>query len=193
MATHKVDPDSIEILNTISFGDADELNELKAFLFRENIRIEMEKKELEELKKEVLDAKARLRNESDEVNKQIVIERKRLKDEQLFFSKKMEILKNGFEALEADRKALENSRKQFERERYSYSYDSKKSYNFSDDSIVVLFKGVNSLLSLKKRYKDLLKIFHPDNMSGDHEMVTIITAEYERIKNEMEYSFKSVK
>ncbi|MCQ2080104.1 MAG: hypothetical protein MJZ11_00505 [Lachnospiraceae bacterium] len=188
MATHKVDPDSIEILNTISFGDADELNELKAFLFRENIRIEMEKKELEELKKEVLDAKARLRNESDEVNKQIVIERKRLKDEQLFFSKKMEILKNGFEALEADRKALENSRKQFERERYSYSYDSKKSYNSSDDSIVVLFKGVNSLLSLKKRYKDLLKIFHPDNMSGDHEMVLAINQIYEELKKNYESS-----
>lgn len=186
MATHNVGQDSQDILNTINFGSVDELNELKAFLFRESIRIEMEKKELEEMKASVLDAKNRLRVESDEVNNQIVIERKRLKDEQLFFSKKMEILKNGFEALEADRKALQNARRQFEQERYYYNDETKKRYN--EDTVVVFFKGVNSLLSLKKRYKDLLKIFHPDNMSGDHDMILAINQVYEELKKNYDNS-----
>lgn len=186
MATHKVDQTSQEIINTITFGNSDELNELKAFLFKENIRIEMEKRELEELKASVLDAKERLRAESDEVNNQIVIERKRLKDEQLFFAKKMDILKNGFESLEADRKALDNARKQFEQERYSYSGTVKRMQN--DDLAVYLFQGVNSLLALKKRYKDLLKIFHPDNMGGDHEMVLSINQIYDELRKNYENS-----
>lgn len=35
-------------------------------------------------------------------------------------------------------------------------------------------------------YKDLMKMFHPDNVTGDHEMVQIITREYEELKKAYE-------
>lgn len=35
--------------------------------------------------------------------------------------------------------------------------------------------------SLKKRYKALLKIYHPDNMHGDKELLQAINTEYERL------------
>lgn len=186
MASVEVSASSCEFIDTLLNGNQDELSELKAFLFRENIRIENEKRELEELKERVFADRERLRNESDEVNNQIVIERKRLKEEQLFFDKKMEILKNGFAALEADKKALENARRQFEYERSAYSGTVRR---IQDDEIALtLFQGVTNILSLKKRYKDLLKIFHPDNMGGDHEMVLAINQVYEELKKNYDSS-----
>lgn len=190
MASIKVDASSQDFIGKILDGSLDELNELKTFLFKENIRLETEKKELEALKQKVFDDRERLRRESDEVSNRIVIERKRLKEEQVFFDKKMEILKNGFAALEADRKALNNARKQFEYER-SINREAPYSKSVSKDSeeiAVSLFKGVNSLLSLKKRYKDLLKIFHPDNMGGDHDMVLAINQVYDSLKKNYEGS-----
>lgn len=190
MATYKIDQESNKFEETLVSGSLDELNELKAFLFKENIRIEMEKRELEELKNKVIEDRERLRNESDEVNNKIVVERKRLKQEEMFFDKKMAILKNGFEALEADRKALQKARKEFEYEKAGYS--KKQSFTSNIEECILLFRGVNSLLSLKKRYKDLLKIFHPDNMSGDHEMVLMINQVYEKLKKNYENSSSKI-
>lgn len=188
MATINVDDSSQEFIKKIVTGSEEDLNELKAFLFKENIRIEAEKNRLEDLKQKIIEDRQRLQKESDEVNNRIVVERKRLKEEQLFFDKKMEILTNGFASLEADRKAFNNARKQFEYERSLFSQPSVNHSKYSDDFAVNLFMGVNSLLSLKKRYKDLLKIFHPDNMGGDHEMVLAINQVYEDLKKNYESS-----
>lgn len=43
----------------------------------------------------------------------------------------------------------------------------------------VYFAGVNNLKSLKKRYHDLLKIYHPDNQNGDSTVSKQIQEEYE--------------
>ena len=37
-------------------------------------------------------------------------------------------------------------------------------------------------LALKKRYKDLIKIYHPDNLDGDTGTIQEINREYERLK-----------
>lgn len=186
MATVYVDEESQEFEKILIDGTLDELSELKSFLFKENIRIELQKKELEELRASVIADRKRLHEESREVNQKIVVERKRLKDEELFFSKKMDILKNGFQSLEADRKALENAKKQFEAERLSFSSRAKRIE--SEENVSVLFQGVNNYMSLKKRYKDLLKIYHPDNMNGDNEMVLTINQIYDDLKKTYENS-----
>lgn len=186
MATYEVNESSQQFEKTLADGSLDELNELKAFLFKENIRIEMEKRELEELKKKVFEDRQRLRDESEDINKKIVSERARLKQDALFFEKKMDILKNGFESLEADRKALEKARKQFEQDRTRIGDSVKQLKN--EEMAVFMFQGVNSLLALKKRYKDLLKIFHPDNMGGDHDMVLKINKTYEELRRNYEES-----
>ena len=38
------------------------------------------------------------------------------------------------------------------------------------ENVKIFFKGVEDTASLKKRYKALLKIYHPDNMHGDKEL-----------------------
>lgn len=184
MATYEVNEESQEFERILVEGSLDELNELKSFLFKENIRIEMEKKELSDLKNKIFEDRERLRQESDDINREIVTQRSRLKQEELFFEKKMDILRNGFESLEADKRALDKARKQFEADRVSLGSSVKHLKN--EEVAVFLFQGVNSYLSLKKRYKDLLKIFHPDNMAGDHEMVLTINQIYEELKKSYE-------
>jgi len=176
-------------------GSEEELNELKRFLFQENIRLTVKMKELNELQNKFLKEKLQFQDEMKTINMRIVNERKRLKDEELFFDKKMEILKSGFEQLESDKRKFEIEKNAYENSRNDASnrYFNDFSYSDSLDLKNTLFAGVNNPLALKKRYRDLLKIFHPDNLCGDTEVVSYINKEYERIKKEIDYPFKSVK
>ncbi len=186
MSTHYVDYGTQQFEKNLVNGSPEELNELKAFLFKENIRLEMLKRELEELKQSVIEDRKRLHDESDEVHQKILSERKRLKQEEMFYEKKLDILKTGFQSLEADRKALEIAKKQFERDRVEFTGSVRRMRD--EESAAVLFQGVTNFMSLKKRYKDLLKIFHPDNMNGSHEMVLTINQMYEDLKKSYENS-----
>lgn len=144
---------------------ADELKTAKLWLFQENVRLENERRELEE------------------ANRRIALEKKRLKEENLFFEKKMTILQNGFRQLDEDRRALDRQKKALERERTSRFLEEKNGL-LPEDAAKLLFRGVNNPLALKKRYKDLLKIFHPDNLFGDEELVQLINREYMRRRRE---------
>ena len=52
------------------------------------------------------------------------------------------------------------------------------------ESVRLFFTGVSNMLTLKKRYRDLIKIFHPDNLAGDTEIIQRINREYENLKRE---------
>lgn len=155
------------------------LKELKLFLFKENIRLENEKREILEAKDKLIRERAQFRTEMDLLNHKIVIEKKMLKDETLFFEKKMQILKDGFIQLDQDRKQLERERSRFELEKRGWENDN--SYT-TEDAAAVLFRKATNPLALRKRYKDLMKIFHPDNLFGDAELVQMINREYEKRK-----------
>lgn len=171
-------------------GDEQALNELKRFLFEENIRLSLRQKEMDEMVKKFNEERTAFMNEMNTINLKTVSERKRLKDEESFFAKKMEILKNGFAELEADRQRFQREKNSFESEKKAYS--DKNNSVIYEDLAGSFFAGVNNPLALRKRYRDLLKIFHPDNLCGDSHMVTLINREYERLKNEIEYPFKNV-
>ncbi|MBD5471658.1 MAG: hypothetical protein HDR20_01765 [Lachnospiraceae bacterium] len=115
-------------------------------------------------------------------NSRLLSERQRLKQEDSFFNKKMEILKGGFAQLEADRRELEKKRLMLEAEQKVYKVSVMQ--NKETDLAEILFQGVKSPLALKKRYRDLIKIFHPDNIAGDHEMVLRINKIYEELKKD---------
>lgn len=166
-------------------GDTEQLNELKAWLFRENIRLETERTELLHMQERFNKEREQFRDEMQEMNRRLVIERKRLKQDELFFDKKMEILKNGFVQLDAERKELEKKRLQFQTEKDVHQREVH--HDRSEEMAEMLFQGVNSQLALKKRYKDLLKMFHPDNLAGDTEMVLIINRIYEELKKSYEF------
>ena len=81
---------------------------------------------------------------------------------------------------------LAEEKKQFEQKKSFY--DQVEAYQKEDirtkpASIhgTMFFAGVNSMGSLKKRYKDLLKIYHPDNKCGDTDAIQEINREYQRL------------
>lgn len=163
--------------------DTDELRSAKLWLFQENIRLQNERKEFEATQEKFLNERVRFRREMEELNRRTVMERKRLKEENLFFEKKMAILENGFRQLEEDRRNFDRQKQALEEERTSRQSEEKEEI-LSEDIARILFRGITNSLALRKRYKDLLKIFHPDNLFGDEELVQMINREYLRRKRE---------
>ena len=161
-------------------ADEDELNRLKSWLFKENVRIISAAKELEHMQEQFAREKEQFQEEMKTLNRKMAAEKERLKDNTLFFEKKMEILKGGFAELDMDRRRLE---KEWARLEVQKEVMQQPVYGSGRD-ISDLFRGVKNPLALKKRYKDLIKIFHPDNVAGDKEMIQKINREYESLKHE---------
>lgn len=169
----------------------------KNWLFEENIRLQGERKALEELAAELeerenqvnercerfIKERAQFRDEMNMLTSQVTRERQRLKQDEQFFDKKMEILKAGFSDLEKEKRELEAQRMRLEAQAAFYGDDDIPGYGAPIARS--LFKGITNPLMLKKRYKDLVKIYHPDNLAGDHDMFKAITLEYERLQTKI--------
>ena len=112
------------------------------------------------------------------------MERKRLREENLFFEKKMTILQDGFRQLEEDRKKFEQERQTLLKEARERQTGEQELGEGSFTAVQLLFRGVNNPLALRKRYRDLIKIFHPDNLFGDGELAGQINKEYLKRKQE---------
>lgn len=170
-----------ELIKTES---VEELKDVKLWLFQENMRLEQERRELNETRDKFLEERACFKDEMNELNRKSAMERKRLKEETLFFDKKMAILQDGFRKLEADRKDIERERIRLEKERELMAERGTMDF-YGDSSIVeILFRNATNPLTLRKRYKDLIKIFHPDNMAGDKELVQLINREFAKRRRE---------
>lgn len=162
-----------------------ELKKLKLFLFQENLRLSQEKVRLQEererlvkLQEDFIKDRVNLRDELDELNRRTLNERRKLKEENLFFEKKMAILTEGFRSLEEDRKKFEAEKNAFIQKQIGHN-----EMNPSDYSKIAeyLFRNVgNNALGLRKRYKDLLKIYHPDNVFGDQQLAQALNKEYQK-------------
>ena len=88
---------------------------------------------------------------------------------------------------------LERKRKELEREKKYHAWEEQKREQkkerkaYESESTLTMkpelfFRGVGNELMLKKRYKDLIKIYHPDNVAGDTRTVQEINKEYEKMK-----------
>lgn len=179
------EPLVFDLNKSVSDYSEDEMDEFKVWLFRENIRISAERKEIDELFLRFYDEKKQFDKEMQQISKQIDTDKKRLQDEQLFFQKKLAILENAFKQLDVDRQAVVKERKALEADK-AYYKEPESTYRFPQ-SEHFFFNGVNSGLALKKRYKDLIKIFHPDNLCGDTDTIQKINKEYEKMKEKFDY------
>lgn len=89
----------------------------------------------------------------------------------------MEILKDGFRQLEEDRKALEAEKRKFLIEKNELR-ETETACGETANVAEVLFRNALNPLALRKRYKDLIKIFHPDNLFGDADLAQQINKEF---------------
>lgn len=164
-----LDRDRIEeiILN----GSEDELSQLRLWLFKESVRLENHESSLEDRYARLEADEMAFKERMDAAERKLENMTKKLNNDKALFEQRLRILNNGFDQLNGDKKRLEKEFTRLEREK---SYQRENEY----DALDLLFRGVNNPLALKKRYKDLMKMFHPDNVSGDSEMVQLINEEY---------------
>ena len=165
----------------------EELRKLKRFLFEERIRLNQERERQREVYNKFMKERLAFQTEMKALNRKVLSERKRLKDESSFFDKKLQILQNGFLQLDLDRKKFEREKRMYESRKTTDSSANSTSSgaNYYKGQTPDFFKGVNNILGLKKRYRDLLKIFHPDNLCGDNDTVLEINRQYEALKKKM--------
>ncbi len=171
--------------NILKDGTEKDLRETKAWFVREDLRLKAAQRELEDKQRNFEEEKKAFEKEMKHQQHKMQIEKDRLEQENRLLEQKLKILQQGYIQLDEDRHRLQREKDKFNSKRSAYAYESQ---GFSHHSQVaeMMFSGVNSYLTLKKRYKDLMKMFHPDNVTGDHEMVQIITREYEELKRAYE-------
>lgn len=162
----------------------EEIKRIKTWLFRENIRLQNEQAELEAMKEKLIEDRTTFRNEMNILNNRMTVEHKRLKEETMFLEKKMQILKDGFKKLEMDRRNIEKEYRLLE-DKKNQAQEEYLGLPDGERVADVLFRSAkDNGHSLQKRYRELLKIFHPDNNEGDAELVQWINQEYTKRKKD---------
>ena len=185
---------TIDVVNfdkkLINAETTDELKKMKIWLFQEQVRIQARADELQKLSRELQDLKWTLESERNALNYKEKTIKKRFNDSEVLIAKKKKIIEEAYQQLAIDKKALECERLNFEYEKNRYKKQkmagNRNTYQYDSSSYdsTSFFRGVDSELSLRKRYKDLLKIFHPDNKCGDTKTLLLIQTEYERIRRQ---------
>lgn len=131
---------------------------------------------LEEERKALEEQRRTLERERREFTRRVEIEDRRLEQQQKLFDMKFKILEEELVKLATEK---EHVRKQ------KAFYQRVSDFSVAKEPAVVkgevFFSGVESRKSLKKRYKDLIKIYHPDNLDGDKNTVQEINSEYHKL------------
>jgi len=148
--------------------EADAIEQRREKLWEEKREIDRERRELEREKRKFLSEK---RMEDDRIQR----------EKQLF---------------EMKWKILEDELKRFAKERVQFE-NQRRFYQFVDEhetraavrkervvSAAMFFVGVEDGKTLKKRYKELIKIYHPDNLAGDVGTIQEINREYDRLQEQ---------
>lgn len=144
-------------------------------------KIDMQK--LEDRIKELEQAWNDLLKEKREVDARVHM----LEQQEKQFSLKWDLLIKETEKLATDKKEFEQARRKAFFEQCAAFADEDNSA-YENENVIhpeMFFSGVSDAKSLKKRYKELIKIYHPDAESGDNEIVLEINREYDNMKQMM--------
>lgn len=164
----------------------DNKDEIKHWFFLENVRIQQEKLELEEEKKILEKKLSDFDKEKREFEAALKVQQNQLVKEKQLFEKQWSIIERELKRMAADRDKLEYQKKEIKTELDRLDMK-KREVNYCQTLKISpgsFFAGVNSAISLKKRYRELLKIFHPDNKTGDLATIHCINTEYLKLKKE---------
>ncbi len=130
-------------------------------------------------------AQQELELQSEKLEREKKTERDRMSREKDLFDMKWKVL-------ETETQKLADDKKKFEREKAFYSkvlkFNEENDGQSETEQIAgaqIFFIGVGSEKSLRKRYKELLKIYHPDNLDGDTGTIQEINREYDELCKKM--------
>lgn len=138
---------------------------------------------LNEERRELDKQRRQLERERQEFSRKVAIEDRRLEQQKRLFDMKVKILEEELVKLASEKEHIERQKAFYDRVS-QYENESESTYSATTDNVVrgeMFFSGVASKQSIKKRYKDLIKIYHPDNLDGDNETVQEINSEYSKL------------
>lgn len=149
--------------------------------FDETDFIERGKQALRKEKRELERERRKLEREKREFSIKKQSEDKRLEKEKKLFEMKWKILEDELKKLADEKQQVEKQRKFYQ---YVNEHEAQGSLEQKERIVKgdLFFVGVEDKQTLKKRYKDLLKIYHPDNLSGDVGTIQEINREYDRLQ-----------
>lgn len=164
--------------------DDDPQDEVKHWLFLENVRLQQERQELVEERQKITKEKEVFEKSVESHKSALEVQERKLCKQKEIFEKKWQILENELRRYARDRDRLAKDKIIIERERENL----KRLQSQTKTNVITgsgrYFAGVSSVASLKKRYRELLKIYHPDNEAGDETAVLLINQEYKNLKKQ---------
>ena len=139
----------------------------KQALRKERRELERERRKLEREKRQFSLAKSS--------------EEKRMENEKQLFEMKWKLLEEELKRVADEKLQVEKQRNFF---RYVMEHEKETAREQATEIVRgdLFFVGVEVKQALKKRYKALLKIYHPDNVSGDLETIQEINREYDKLQ-----------
>lgn len=166
---------------------AEDVGEFKEWMLKEQEKIQAKWDE-------IADAQRELDKKKDELEAKEKSSKERLEKNEAYIAKQLKVIEEAYHQLEVDKKIFECERLNFDHERNKYkrqrmSGSGRTSSGVHHHSVspeayngTSFFRGVDSELALRKRYRDLLKIFHPDNKCGDTKTLMTIQSEYDSLR-----------
>ena len=147
----------------------EQIQAMKHWLFKENARLENEKQRLQDEMKSFEALKyGFLREKEAHFNMHDIMKNQLVREKQIF-EQKWKILERELKNLAYDKDSFEKTKKA-----------NAVKGNFKGAEI--FFTGIKTDKDLKKRYKELTKIFHPDNGMGTALIMSEINEEYSKLK-----------
>ncbi len=143
---------------------------------------------IENLRRDIETTKRQITRAQQDLDIQASMLERERKTENARMTREKNLFDMKWKVLESETQKLADERKQFDREKAFFSkvvnYEEQTSKNQIANA-QIFFIGVESETSLKKRYKDLLKIYHPDNLHGDTGTIQEINREYDALSKKM--------
>ncbi len=139
---------------------------------------------LESERKELDEQRRILEKERREFTRRVEIEDRRLEQQQRLFEMKFKILEEELQKLATEKEQVKKQKAFYQKVSDFTAYNSGVQQYAAGNNVVkgdMFFSGVGSKQSLKKRYKDLIKIYHPDNLDGDKDTIQEINSEYNKL------------
>jgi len=169
-----------ENMDQLVYSAEKEQEVLHQWLFQDAVEFEKEKEELKQERRELEKERRQLEWDKEDFSRKVALEEQKQEREKRLFDMKWKLLEKEAANLAKERDEFNYKVREFET---SILQDSA----ITDKECSLLFRGVTNELALKKRYKDLMKIYHPDNIAGDTKIVQEISKQYE----EMQTQFRS--
>lgn len=134
---------------------------------------------LAEERRELEEQKRKLELEQREFVRRVEMEDRRLEQQKSLFEMKFRILEEELQKLASEKQQIAKQKEFFNRVSEYEEQNCISSGNVVKGEL--FFSGVENRQSLKKRYKDLIKIYHPDNIDGDNNTLQEINREYDHL------------